>query len=602
MVKIMNNRIKQATLLLGLLSLFSIVGCTEQEVTDPAVEASGEAVMRISVRTVGISTEVGDEAENAIRTLRVFFFAEDGSLFATQYYEPKDLMAGVPTDSKKAYDYFIKEGDSYVISKLFKKGIPLKVIVVANELGSLEGLTKIDDVKGSVLRYYDNYNNNGKLDIIVTGSGSTNQGYIPMFSETGLMSVYEWNSSNGKTVGMNMERSLAKVTVQIKKGLIPPSEVTGSGKLEISSASIVNAPRRAWLDRSDLEYNDTYVSTRLTEFGTPLIIKADGTGNESTDVLTFYIPEHNLVEAAFKNGIYTYIQVNGKFTEADGTTVINTIYQIPLGDGMSVHNGSSVDIGSLSLNDLHISKNTYYKVVANVATQGKLERFEVKVQPQSWEVPDEIDADLGVPYLNVTSLHVDMSEKEVKVYFWTNQEKPYVSAEGIRKEENQSEESITVNDVFMELACTEGSMSQNFHYEASSKGGYHGFMNFVFEKDDAYTTTAVYKLTLNAGKLTRTIEVNSNPVIGKIVFDGNGGKIESQDTYIQEIRYADWQKDAFFGEIYNVSQPTITPPAGYDFFMWVYSNEERSIDTENGNLNIAIGGYITGIKALWKQK
>ncbi|WP_293712548.1 fimbrial protein [uncultured Parabacteroides sp.] len=601
MAKIRNNRIKWIILLFGLVSLLSI-GCSEEQaIGTPTVDASGNAVMRISVRAAGVSTEVGNVAENAIRSLRVFFFTQDNSLFATQYYEDKDLMSSLPTDPKKAYDYFIKDGDSYVISKLFKKEVPLKIIVVANELSSLTGVTKIDDIKGTVLRYYDNYNSNGKLDINIAGSGGTNRGYIPMYSETGLMSVYEWDASNGKDVKMNLERALAKVTLKIKKG-DTFSDVSGKGKLEIASASIVNVPRRAWLDRSDLGYSDTYVSTLAKNFGTHLVIEPTTTGDVSTDVLTFYIPEHNLVEAAFNNGIYTYIQVNGEFTEADGSTKTNTSYQIPLGDGVSAYNGGSIDVGNLSLKDLHISKNTSYQVVASVATKGKLERFEVKVTPKEWENPENIEANLGIPYLNVTSLHVDMSEKRVNVYFWTNQDKPYIGEDGVMKDENQSESLITVNTVFKDLSCSLGNTTTHFDYKALSKGGYTGSMIFEFDNDDRYENIATYKLTLHAGELTRTIEVNSNPIIGKVVFDGNGGKIESEDTYMKEIRYADWPGTTFFGGEYEIASPSYTSPAAdKEFLMWVYSGDERQVDVDNdGKLKIIIGGYITGIKALWK--
>ena len=603
MAKIMNNRIKLATLLFGLLSLFSIGCSNEQEIGAPPVDASGNAVLRLSVRAAGISTEIGADAENAIRSLRIFYFTENGSLFASHYYEPKDLMSELPTDPKKAYDYYIKDGDSYVISKLFAKEVPLKVIVVANELSSLNGITKIEDIRGAVLRYYDTYNNSNRLNIEITGTGNTNRGFIPMYSESALMSVYEWDASNGKTVRMDLKRSLAKVTVKIKKGT-KPADVQGNGNLKINSVSIVNVPRRAWLDRSDLEYSDIYASTIIQTFSTPLVIYADNSGNsgtESTDVLTFYIPEHNLSDVAHTNGLYTYIQVNGKFTEADGTTETNTSYQIPLGDGISAYNGSSVPT-NLPLKDLHISKNTCYKVEASVTSKGKLERFEVKVTPKDWEIPDEIEADLGVPYLNVTSLHVDMSEKEVRVHFWTNQENPYISSDGLMRMENAPESPIIVNDVFNELASASGSQNTNFVYEALPRGGYYGYMSFVFKNADTYINAGVYKLTLNAGKLTRTIEVNSNPIIGKIVFDGNGGQIESQNSYTREIRYAEWLNDAFFGEIYKMSEPTFTPPAGYEFFTWVYSSEDREIDSASGELNIVIGGYITGVKALWKKK
>lgn len=601
--KIMNTRIIRIALLFGWLSVF-LSGCTDEQIVDsPDDDVSGDVVMRISLHTAGSSTETGTDVENAIRTLRVFYFNEDSTLYTTQYYETKDVMSGLPSDPKQKYDYFIKDGESYVISKLMKKEVPLKVIVVANELGSLDGITKITDIKGTVLRYYDNYYNNNKLNITITGTGNSNRGYIPMYSESAFMSVYDWDASNSKTVEMNLKRALAKVTVQIKKGTTP-TDVTGNGKLEVISASISGVPQYAWLDRSDLTYRDIYVSTDTKDFSTRLTIHPSNIGNESTDMLTFYIPEHNLLGEALTNDIYTQIQVNAQFTEADGMTVTNTSYHIPLGDGIAAYNGSLIDIDALTAEDLHISKNTCYQVVASVTTTGKLERFEVKVKPEEWNTPIDIEANIGVPFLNVTSLNVDMSEKAVIVYFWTNQENPYLMEGGTKIEEGGQSSPVKVNDVFTELASPEGSTSTNFQYAALSQGGYNGFMKFIFKEDAEYLTIAAYTLTLKAGKLTRTITVNANPVIGKIVFDGNGGLFASENTYTKEVRYANLPLDGlFFGKEYEVPAPSVNAPSGgYSFFSWVYSIGERQVETKNnGNLNIVISGYVTEVKALWKK-
>ena len=71
---------------------------------------------------------------------------------------------------------------------------------------------------------------------------------------------------------------------------------------------------------------------------------------------------------------------------------------------------------------------------------------------------------------------------------------------------------------------------------------------------------------------------------------------------MKEIRYADWPGTTFFGGEYEIASPSYTSPAAdKEFLMWVYSGDERQVDVDNdGKLKIIIGGYITGIKALWK--
>lgn len=580
-----------------------LFGCGKERVFPDPPPAESQNILRISTSIAAN----GSDAENAIRTLRLFVFdADAGQLLFNKLYLTADAAsAGTPG----SYSYFIKDSEgNYIISELMSK-ISIKVLLVANEMSPLEGLNyTVDQIKGTILHYRNMYANGSATDILIDGLGTTsdNKGYIPMFAESGTISHGNWDASSGKVVRLRMVRCLAKVTVLIRSGEMTDPAFTDGDELAIQSVSIGRMPIYGFLGETGIGYRASFTSTSTIPFGKPIVITQKNGTEQVTDQLVFYVPEYMIDQAQTDNGQYCYLQVDAQYTKQSGETTASR-YRIPLGNGVGKLYGSSpAGIGMLTPQDLTLSRNNQYNIDATVKTIGSLEALSVNVTVKEWEKTENINGDINTPLLNVSNLVTKMSESKVRVYFWTNQPDPYVEEQGLKN----GTDSYRVNDVFREISSTAGNSTPNFQIFTNSSSQYYPYNGYIeFEFDDAglYTGSPdTYSVVLHTGKLTRTLTVEANPVVGQIVFDANGGTTaDGTGKIVQDIRVSDVGLGTYIiGDILTEADPRaqITPPAGKSFSLWSYEKEGLLPvpGISGGMLSVTMTGYVTTLFALWK--
>lgn len=559
-------------------------GCGRQTWEEAPGAADSDEALKVSVR---LSGKAGDP-ESALRTLRLFVFSEaDGSMLLNKLYNTSEAVAGVPSGN---YTYFCRTaGGNYQISELLPKG-DIRIALVANEAAALNGSYTLDRLKGSVVNYYGMYEESGSLNIRIDGQSSTsNRGYIPMYAESGLLTHAEWNSAGGKTVDMWLVRTLAKVELQLNKEAGGITNLEPGDKLTISSASIIFVPEYSYLGNEGLPYDNAPVNTSQQSFSPALEITS-GSGVLSSDVLSFYVPEHLLSDLTFDAGKYTYLRINAAFYSDQTKETTNSVYKIPIGNGVT-----TTSVAGLSKADLSVTRNTVYRVKARVKSIGQLEVFQIKVEIKPWEKTEDVDGDIDGAWLNVTSTYVEMSQKVVRVYFWSNQ--PALTLGSVGQVAGGGD--FTVNDVFLNL-------SPGDHFKVFAEGdpgyaAYNGYMDLEFANAALYRTNETYTLLMKAGGLKRSFTVVANPKVGEIVFDANGGLGE----YTQTVSYADLNDKALLGAEVTVTVPMdrFTAPAGKEFSLWVGENGDEVV--QGGGVNqfvVKLTGYTTKVKALWKDK
>ena len=473
-------------------------------------EYDGHNAICITTRAI---TEEGSAAENAIRTLRLIAFdAKEGGILLNKLYYTKDAQSQIPAE----YPYFAKDaGGEFHISELLPK-TTIKFMMIANELNPPPtNADTPEKIKKSVLDFYNYYQVDGKLNIGIEGSSaSSNIGYIPMFAETDNLIHYEWDASNQKMVELSLKRLLAKVTLKLNKEEIIDPLFKSGDILTISGATIQRTPQHSYLGETGIQYIGSQVSTSTQIFDAPLVATTDN-GKQSSSTLTFYIPEHILSDLSFANQQYTYLQINGTYYSDDSKETIATNYQIPLGNGLNkLFTGTVADVTKLSQEDFTVSRNTIYNIEANVTTIGKLEVFQVTATVKPWEETIDVPGDIDAPVLNVSSIDLKMAARSMRIHFWSNQLDPYISEKGADSSNNE----ITVNDIFTNLHAVKGTSTD--HFQLLNEGEqlhlpYNGYMDIEFNDDSQYNTSNSYKVTLNAGRLKRTITITAQNIIVK---------------------------------------------------------------------------------------
>ena len=551
------------------------------------------------------ASEPGTDAENAIRTLRLFVFStDDGTMLLNKMYKTADAAADVPQGS---YTYFVNQGGAYRISEMLPKQ-NINVMLLANETAAMDGDYTMDQVRDFQLRYYNQYGSTDVMDVKITGTdnGADNRGYVPMFTEIGELSLFQWNAGNGRIVDMPLKRNLAKVALKLEAGAInDPAFQVGRDKITIKSASVVRIPQFSYVGDVSLTYAGPLISSATKTFSQP--IETDGTTTgQTTDQLTFYVPEYVIAQDYADNGQYTYIQVNAEYYSADTGETISSVYKIPLGNGVNkLYDASApADLKDLTREDFVVSRNTLYNVQATVSSKGTLQVFQVTVGIEPWTAGEDVNVDSDTPLLNVSNLSVDMSASKVRVYFWTNQANSYIEAAG----KKNATADFDVNTVFSDLSGTAGANTGNFHIYAAGEDKqypYNGYIDLRFADAATYSGDSdIYTLMLNAGGLRRSISVQANPVMGTIVFDANGGTTaDGTGSVVHSVKYGELGGNALVGSTLSVADPQgqFTAPTGKAFLYWSYS--KTGVPAVNaptlGSCQVVPTGTTTTVYAIW---
>lgn len=490
------------------LSVLLFGACSESLSAPESPPASGSGALMITAK----ATAPGTAAENAIRTLRLLVYSVDGGeLLVNKLLMTEDALTEIPSDT---YTYFAVVNGQYTISEMLPKQA-IRAYLVANETRSFDPKPTEEQVRDRQVNLYAIYGTGGTMDIPVTGTDpASNRGYIPMFAQSGTLEPYQWAGS-GKAVRMEMERTLAKVTVRIKGGAMTDPVFTPGDKITIKSAAIVHIPQYFYLGNSAFSNSASLVSTSVQPFVTP--IEIDGVSESATDQLTFYIPEHIISQAYVDNVQYTYIQVDGEYYSADAGETIRNVYKIPLGNGVGklYEAVNPARIEDLTVPDLTVSRNVHYDVEAQVATIGKLEGLQVVVRVLDWDGEEQVNGDVDAPLLNVSSVSVVMINNKTRVSFWTNSREVGVEPMCTLRYEYGGSQDITVNNVFKPISASPGISTSHFkvyqNYE-SLYYPYNGYIDFEFLYPPTTRSSmgqmVSCEVVLNANGLRRTIKVH----------------------------------------------------------------------------------------------
>lgn len=573
--------------------------CRKQIDEEPVTTSN---FLRISTSAVNN----GDVAENAIRTLRLFIFDKEGNLVINKLFQTKDAQSG---SISAQYTYFVKDdAGNYQISELIKKG-DIYVMMVANEISPLNKTTyTMDEIRGELLNFRDMYHGTeAYTDIVITGvdNGVDNKGFIPMFAESGLVTQGNWDVALGKVINLRLVRNLAKLSIKIKGSSISDPTFENGDELIIKSISVGRMPIYSFLGYVGTDVLAPFTFSSTVNFKTPITIKGGINNPVETDKLTLYITEYLITQQSIDNLLYAFLQINAVLNKADGSEIF-TNYRIPIGNGMSKLYGMNVvRPQDLSISDLTVTRNNHYNLEATIKTVGALEALQVDAIVKGWESTVDVNGDDSAPLLNVSSIVTKMTESKGRVHFWTNQPDIHIEATG-----STDGGSFVVNDLFKNLSSNPGSSTTNFVINAAGTGQYfryNGYIDFEFVNPNTYIETPkLYTVVLKSGKLSRSITVESNPVVGQIVFDANGGSFPGNvRTFTKELRLSDIGLDTpLVSSIVTIGDPraNLTPPPGKILAWWVYSLNGPSAANPvgEGKLEVTMSEYVIKLYALWR--
>lgn len=583
------------------LLIFAMQGCQKAPQDEPKM-GSGN-LLRISTRAM----LDGDAKENAIRTLRlVVFNANTGSQTINKLFMTADVASSAIPGN---YTYFIKDSEgNYEISELLKKN-DIKILLIANEMSDLSDKTMtIEQVKGSILNFRDQYSVGSRTEIDITAdpAASTNKGYIPMFSESEVLSQGLWDAAAGKQIRMAMKRSLAKVSIVVKGSDILSPDFVNGDVLEIQSVSVGRMAQFNYLSEIGVEYRAAFTSTPTVNFANPIRITKTNFVGLSTDKLTFYVPEFVMSENFLNGKQYCYLQVNALYTQVSGAT-IQTSFRIPLGDGVrKLYETPSVGLDNLTTKDLSITRNNYYNFEATISSIGTLEALHVDATVKDWQKTVDVDGDVVAPVLNISTQVSKMSEDKVRVYFWNNRADVFIEPQGTKNGVN-----FQVNDVFVNASASAGVSTSNFKIFNSADGQhfpFNGYIELQFKDLATYTGDSdVYNLIFKTGKLTRNLTVEANPVIGQVKFDANGGAFAGgENQLVYDIRLSEvGLNHSLIGSIMKITDPNagLSHP-GSRFTEWTYTRNGTNvaISDASGKVSVTMNRYVTTLYAAWAIK
>lgn len=566
------------------LSVLLFGACSESLSAPESPPASGSGALMITAK----ATAPGTAAENAIRTLRLLVYSVDGGeLLVNKLLMTEDALTEIPSGT---YTYFAVVNGQYTISEMLPKKA-IRAYLVANETRSFDPKPTEEQVRDRQVNLYAIYGTGGTLDIPVIGTDpASNRGYIPMFAQSETMEPYQW-AGGGKVVRMEMERTLAKVTVRIKGGAMTDPVFTPGDKISIKSAAIVHIPQYFYLGNSAFSNSASLISTSVQPFATP--IEIDGVSESATDQLTFYIPEHIISQAYVDNGQYTYIQVDGEYYSSDAGETIRNVYEIPLGNGV----GKLYDavnparIEDLTVPDLTVSRNVHYDVEAQVATIGKLEGLQVVVKVLDWDGEEQVNGDVDAPLLNVSSVSVVMINNKTRVSFWTNRSNVYVEPTLKTYHESGYVGNHQANTIFTDISGAPGVSTSKFKLYANGENKYYpynGYIDLEFINPPTTRSTAgpvdSYEIVLNADGLRRTIQIRPNKETVLYFRTTEGAGVGVFETSI-------WTSDLGGGNKVYIEDPRakFTPLPGRVFTGWSTSpNNVPNIPVVGTKLEITL--------------
>lgn len=465
---------------------FMLAGCSNEVLVDGQETYKGKEVVLLRIDASGKSAD----SESQLKTLRVFIFAHEvgggGRLVVNQLFKTSDASSDTPSGNT----YFVKEKgeDVYDLSQLLQKAT-IRIMVVANELTSLSGITTETGVLKHQMNFYSQYSSSGSMDIQIADKG------IPMFSSTAWLTPEQWGFNNGKTVDLPLVRTLAKVTMQLAKD--------GERTETFTNAFITNIPQFTLLGDSVTTYASALVHTKAQA------LTFSGGGNTSAS-LSFYVPEYVISDVSK----YAYIQINAQTTIPDNGILT---YKIPLGNGVqqlygTKENGGDVsgehttteeEISKLSPSDLKVSRNKEYNyfVVASSGGSGSDQgEMVVVATPSEWQEGSEVGGDINPPSLVLSS--IDWNYKETgtnRIYYWSNVEVQLLSDVSVCKKDGSLVESKTQIDVF-----TSGLTFTSFT-NGALQFDHNGYVDFILNDTWLKETDKIIKLTFNAGGLKKEV-------------------------------------------------------------------------------------------------
>lgn len=393
------------TLLLVVIIVMSVVGCTKELLTDE-LPSEYNGVM-LSLFTRANERNAGSGNESTIKTLRLMVFNSGGVQIANSYYEGASLE-GLKGD-----------GEIYTVTERLPRDLgQVKVCLIANEPSSWDLGRTINKVSYTVLNnltirydrdfdFIGNNSNNDDLNLHISPDD-----YFLMYVETAVSFVA---GDVSLTEVLPLKRTVAKVSLTLSYDRLLDVDYDNGEDFALKSVSIQNQPIYSYFFGRMYD-GDALFSTAYQS------LEYDPT-NKATRTVAFYIPEYYLSAESFNTRLYTYIEVLGEYTT--GGVRIPVVYKIPLGEGVQkmYTDGSYVPI----ISDYSIVRNHHYIVDGKVTKLGEKEGFQAKISIAPWVDGGNVDVDDSAPYLNVSDIVLNQTvyssvpDVSNKIFFWSNQ-------------------------------------------------------------------------------------------------------------------------------------------------------------------------------------
>ncbi len=383
-----------------------IVGCTREMSQDEPFTGNDNIMLSLSTRTGDIDTGSGNE--NIIKTLRLMVFNSSGIQIANSFYEETLLEELKNSDGK-----------TFTLTERLPHNLgQIKVCLIANEPQSWDLGSMVSKISYTILcnltihyfREFDFISNNGNMNDLNLHISPND--YFLMYTETAVNFI-AGNVSIAEV--LPLKRTVAKVTLTLGHDRLNDVDYDNGEDFTLKSVSIQNQPIYSHLFAAEYN-NDEFFSTAYQSL-------EYNPNTKITQPVTFYIPEYYLSAVAFKNNLFSYIEVLGEYTTGGIKTPI--IYKIPLGEEVQkIYTETNY---TPSINDYNVVRNHHYVVNGRITRLGEKDGLQVRISIIPWTNGDNIDINTPSPYLNVSEIALDKNisltvpDISDKIFFWTNQ-------------------------------------------------------------------------------------------------------------------------------------------------------------------------------------
>lgn len=470
-------------------------GINEQEdLKERSENSDNEIEISISVQLSGRTGDI--DSEKSIHLLRLMIFDKSGDLIINKLFNDASGDLGQ------------LNGTYRILERIPRNLEKINVCLIANEPSfwrlnrnnnDPDGLVNYKRLKNKVIDYERDYPGavhgdlNQFLDIDIENSG------IVMFAEKALQIA---DDGSHPELSLDLVRRMAKITLTLSYDLqnIAGVNLSSGDTFVLRYATIEHQPVLSFL--TPVEY-DSDNNPLLSSAHKMLNVLVQTPEVFKSYPVVFYIPEHILSEASFRNNVFTAVSIVGEYTPSGGNPVIIS-YQVPLGDGMQKK--FSDPLYTPVKQDYSISGNHHYVIDGTIRNLGAKDGFHVSLQIKPWEDDVLVDIKPETPFLNVSDIYLQkvLPASPVEcidnIFYWSNQPQDRIAVEqiNIRYFDKQGDELTALQDDGYNLTINK------VPYMPAGSG--HIELNLKVE--NVLWSTMELSFYLKAGNLKRKIKVD----------------------------------------------------------------------------------------------